>query len=78
VSDIRSPFIIVIGGSAGGLNAITELVSQLPDKLNAAIFIVLHLSKAAIGNVLVAKIQKKTSLSCVLAEHQKPIETDHI
>ena len=59
VSDTRDPFVIVIGASAGGLNAVIELVCQLPDKMNAAIFIVLHLSRTAIGDVLVTKIQKK-------------------
>ncbi len=38
-------FIITIGASAGGLNAMSELVSQLPENINAAVFIVLHLSK---------------------------------
>jgi two-component system chemotaxis response regulator CheB len=78
VSDSASPFIIVIGASAGGLNAIMELVSHLPDKLNAAAFVALHLSREATGQALVAKIQKKTTLPCHLAEHQKPIETGHI
>src|SRR5215467_1620838 len=34
--------IIVIGASAGGVPALTSLVSQLPKDLPAAIFIVLH------------------------------------
>jgi two-component system chemotaxis response regulator CheB len=78
VSDTKHPFIIVIGASAGGLNAVIELVCQLPDMMNAAVFIVLHLSKAAIGDMLVTKIQKKTSLPCILAEDQKEIEPGHI
>ena len=78
VSDTKHPFIIVIGASAGGLNAVIELVCQLPDKINAAVFIVLHLSRTAIGDVLVTKIQKKTSLPCILAQDQKAIEPGHI
>lgn len=34
--------IIVVGASAGGVEALTNLVKQLPPNLNAAIFIVLH------------------------------------
>ena len=36
--------IIVIGASAGGLSAFNRIVKQLPEELNAAIFIVWHLS----------------------------------
>lgn len=38
-------YLITIGASAGGLNAMSELVSQLRENINAAVFIVLHLSK---------------------------------
>jgi two-component system chemotaxis response regulator CheB len=36
--------IVVIGTSAGGVKALSKIVEQLPDDLNAAIFIVLHIS----------------------------------
>ena len=36
--------IIVIGTSAGGVQALSNITKQLPNDLNAAIFIVLHLS----------------------------------
>jgi len=36
------PSIIVIGASAGGVRALTELVSGLPGDLNASIFVVMH------------------------------------
>ena len=36
--------IIVIGTSAGGVKALSTIVEQLPKDLNAAIFIVLHIS----------------------------------
>jgi two-component system chemotaxis response regulator CheB len=71
-------FIIAIGASAGGMNAITEIISQLPADINAAIFVVLHLSKAALGDVLVARIQKNTQLPCKLAEDKEPIRAGTI
>ena len=36
--------IVVIGASAGGVETLTRLVAELPSSLNAAIFIVLHVS----------------------------------
>jgi two-component system, chemotaxis family, protein-glutamate methylesterase/glutaminase len=36
--------IIAIGTSAGGVKALSAIVEQLPNDLNAAIFTVLHIS----------------------------------
>src|ERR1041384_237515 len=41
--------IIVIGASAGGVQALTKLVANLPGDLPAAVFIVLHISANAPG-----------------------------
>jgi len=62
-------FIITIGASAGGLNAINELVTQLPANLNAAVLIVIHLSKAAIGDLLLERIRKNSKLPCQIGRH---------
>ncbi len=67
-------FIITVGASAGGINAVNELVSQLSPEINAAVFIVLHLSAAAPGELMVSKIQKHTRLRCKLAENNEVIE----
>ncbi len=40
---MAQPRIIVIGASAGGVPALCELVRRLPDELDAAVFIVLHI-----------------------------------
>src|SRR5687767_3062122 len=71
-------FVISIGASAGGLNAISELVSQLPRDLNAAAFVVLHLSGSALGDILVNRIQKKSLLTCKMAEDKEPIRAGYI
>lgn len=41
--------IIVIGTSSGGIDALKELVSQLPRDLNAAVFVVLHVAPYSLG-----------------------------
>jgi two-component system chemotaxis response regulator CheB len=74
----ESFFVITIGASAGGLNAISELVSQLPPDLNAVVFVVMHLSKSALGDILVSRIQKNTALICQLAKDKERIQKGHI
>jgi two-component system chemotaxis response regulator CheB len=79
-SDSSDPsfYVVVIGASAGGLNAVSELVSRLPSKINAAIFVVLHLSKTALSDILFARIKKNTSLICGIAVDNEPINRGHI
>ena len=64
--DRKPGFIIAIGASAGGLNAISELVSQIPENLDAAVFVVLHLSKIGLGEFLITRLQKYTPFTCVI------------
>ena len=71
-------FTVCIGASAGGLNAVSEVISQLPTNLNAAVFIVLHLSKAAIGEILVARIKGVTIMPCEIAKDGAAIKPGHI
>jgi two-component system chemotaxis response regulator CheB len=71
-------YIVCIGASAGGLNAVSELVSQFPLQLNAAVFVVLHLSKSAIADILVTRLEKATSLSCEVAKNGVMIQPGHI
>lgn len=42
------PDIIVIGMSAGGFEAVKKLVSELPENLSAALFIVWHIPADAL------------------------------
>jgi len=75
----ESPFhVICIGSSAGGLNAVSELLSQLPVGLNAAVFVALHLSRAAMGELLVARIKRNSKLDCSLAGNNEIIQPGHI
>jgi len=65
--------IIVIGTSAGGMEALVKLIEPLPADLPAAIFIVQHLSAESNVGILVKRLAKHTKLSCVVAEHNTPI-----
>jgi two-component system chemotaxis response regulator CheB len=71
-------FIIVIGASAGGFNSIIELVAQLPEKINAAVFIVLHFRKLSNDSVILERLQSNTTLHCKLAEHDERIQRGYI
>ncbi len=71
-------FIVVIGASAGGLSALVEVIGQLKPEMNAAYFIVMHLSSNAIGNFLVQKLQPFTSIPCSIAHHEEAIEKNRI
>jgi two-component system, chemotaxis family, protein-glutamate methylesterase/glutaminase len=70
--------IVVIGSSAGGLNALYELVSQFNPEWNAAFFIVLHLSRKGISDFLVHRLQQQTSLHCVRSTGGQKIEKGNI
>jgi two-component system chemotaxis response regulator CheB len=70
--------VVVIGTSAGGLNALRELMIALPDNFPAPIFIVQHLSPVASGAILVSALQEVTPLPCRLAKDQEPIRNGHI
>ncbi|MDB5229887.1 MAG: hypothetical protein JWN76_692 [Chitinophagaceae bacterium] len=71
-------FIVVIGASAGGLKALTEIVTQIDENIDAAFFIVLHLSKRGIGDFLSSTLQRFTKLPCTVATDNEPIRRGHI
>src|SRR5262249_11779242 len=52
--------IIVIGASAGGVAALSELVAQLPQDLPATLFIVLHIPSS--GPSLLAEVFQRRTL----------------
>jgi two-component system chemotaxis response regulator CheB len=71
-------FVIVVGASAGGLKALSELVAQLQADIDAAIFIVLHLSRTSISDFLMQHLQKHTALPCQIATEGASIKKGHI
>ncbi|MBC7937873.1 MAG: chemotaxis protein CheB [Rhizobacter sp.] len=67
-------FVIVVGASAGGVNALCELIGQVDPGINASLFIVMHLSRNTLSDFLVHRLQPLTSMPCVLAEDGGKIE----
>lgn len=58
--------IIVVGASAGGVEALTQLVNNLPPDLPAAIFVVLHISSqgtSVLHQILNRSVQKRQNVS---------------
>jgi two-component system chemotaxis response regulator CheB len=71
-------FVIVVGASAGGMSALSELVGQLKPGMDAAVFVVMHLSQTSISNFLMLRLQPLTQLKCELATEGASIKKDHI
>jgi len=64
--------VVVIGGSAGSLEAIFKIVPQLPASMGAAFVIVLH-RKNAVDSLLVDLLSTKTSMAVKEVEDKEKI-----
>lgn len=65
----KSKQIVVVGTSAGGLNALITLIQQLPPNFPLPLLIVWHISADATGDVLLNALNKHGKLKCVHATH---------
>src|SRR3954471_9190364 len=70
--------LIVIGASAGGIKAIEKIIERLPKNIDAAIMIVLHLSKKSSAANIVEIFQRKTKFKCLVAADNMAIEREKI
>jgi two-component system chemotaxis response regulator CheB len=59
--------IVVVGTSAGGLEALDELIGAMPEKLDASIFIVQHLASGNTGASLTRRLSRHRSFEVKLA-----------
>ncbi len=71
-------FIVVIGASAGGLDALAEMVRTLQKGLDVAYCIVLHLSRKGIGDFVVHRLAQSTDMHCSLIVDGETIKADNI
>jgi two-component system chemotaxis response regulator CheB len=69
--------IVVIGASAGGVEALGTLVSELPEDLRAAVFVVLHIPPSG-TSVLPAILQRRGRLRASHAVDEETIERGQI
>ncbi|MGN6638867.1 MAG: chemotaxis protein CheB [Mucilaginibacter sp.] len=70
--------VVVIGGSAGGYQAVADLMAHVPPDLDTAFFVVVHVSRKSVGAILVKHIQNHTSYICRLADDNEPIQKGHL
>ena len=56
----------------------TELVTDIPADLNAAVFIVLHFSGKSVGELLLERTRVISPLPCLIAKDQEVIKPGHI
>ena len=75
---INDSRLVVIGASAGGMQALTKLVAQFPKDFPAAVFIVNHMSAANTGEVLVRAFNENGSLACEQARDGQAFISGHI
>ena len=67
-------FLLVIGASAGGIPALTQLVAQLPQSIPAAVLVVQHLAPDSRAEFIVERLASHTSLRCLVATDQAALE----
>lgn len=74
----KADHIVVVGTSAGGLNALTALIQQLPEGFPAPVLIVQHISADASGDVLLDALNKHGKLNCLHAVNGEPVKAGNI
>lgn len=69
--------IIVIGASAGGVEVLRTLVSELPKDFAASLFVVVHTAKSSPG-LLVPILERAGSLRATYVKNRQQIQPGHI
>ncbi len=70
--------VVVVGASAGGMEAIKGLVAQLPPDLPAPVFIVNHMGAEVTGKLLVKALNKAGSVKCSHARDGASFKRGHV
>ena len=70
--------LIVVGASAGGMAALTELIAQFPEDFPAAIFIVNHMGVDTTGDALVKVLNDSGGLPCSHGQDGQIFKNGHI
>jgi two-component system chemotaxis response regulator CheB len=70
--------VVVVGASAGGAEALTGLVAQIPADFPAPVFVVNHMGADTTGKPLVAALNKAGSVKCTHAQDGESIKHGHV
>lgn len=70
--------VVVVGASAGGLDALAALVQQLPEDIPAPVLVVMHISPDATGDVLLDALNKHGKLKCGHAIHCEALKAGRV
>lgn len=76
-ANARHPAVVVVGASAGGIEALTTLARGLPEGFPAAVVVVLHLPPSG-TSVLPAILDRVSALPVTAALDGEPLHTGHI
>jgi len=76
MSDLKR--IIVIGASAGGFKAVSELLSVTPANLNTAVLVVIHLAQASQAQVIQHYFEKNTTYKCIIPANNENITSGNV
>ena len=66
--------IVTIGASAGGIFATAELLKSFNDRIDAAVFVVIHVSRKSTTEIIKRYLQKQSLLPCVVANDGDTIQ----
>ena len=69
---------VVIGASAGGINAINGLAGKLPEALPMAVLVVIHMAKQSQAQIIAQQLQKITTYHCKVAEDGEELKAGYI
>lgn len=75
---MASSRVVVVGASAGGMEALTRLVSQLPKDFGAPVFVVQHQAPELTGVALRRALSSAGKLECEEAKHEAPFANGRI
>lgn len=75
-NDVRN--IITIGASAGGIAAVSKLVASFKKEFDAAIFVVIHISRNSLTEIILGQIQKQTAIKCLIPADGEEIQNSRI
>jgi two-component system, chemotaxis family, protein-glutamate methylesterase/glutaminase len=74
---LRPSTLVVVGASAGGVEALRTLVAGLPPDVDAAVLVVLHVPRGA-GSALPAILTRSGSLPASHARHGEPLSRGRV